>query len=140
MGSIVCWGDGADWKLRGDMVMLGCTVRVVVPRGESTVMVGTVGKLRLLVNWIRLGWDMVAGNPRGIDLFKILVDQLKGFRGSPAQLSSLASLKSQEIRFSQIDRQTNSINPQIVNDLLGRTVTRRIQILLGQFWGHCLEP
>ena len=55
------------------MVMLGCTVRVVVPRGESTVMVGTVGKLRLLVNWIRLGWDMVAGNPRGIDLFKILI-------------------------------------------------------------------
>ena len=53
------------------MVMLGCTVRVVVPRGESTVMVGTVGKLRLLVNWIRLGWDMV--EPRGIDLFKILM-------------------------------------------------------------------
>ena len=117
------------------MVMLGCTVRVVVPRGESTVMVGTVGKLRLLVNWIRLGWDMVAGNPREIDLFKILVGQLKGLAGAV-----LARLKSQEIRFSQIDRQTNSINPQIVNDLLGRTVTRRIQVLLGQFWGHCLEP
>jgi hypothetical protein len=85
--------------------MLGCTVRVVVPRGESTVMVGTVGKLRLLVNWIRLGWDMVAGNPRGIDLFKILVDQLIALGGLAGAV--LARLKSQEIRFSQIDRQTN---------------------------------
>ena len=124
------------------MVMLGCTVRVVVPRGESTVMVGTVGKLRLLVNWIRLGWDMVAGNPRGIDLFKN-PDFIEAFRGSPVRPGQAEILETQawslEIRFS-LDRQTNSINPQIVNDLLGRTVTRRIQILLGQFWGHCLEP
>ena len=47
------------------MVMLGFTVRVVVPRGESTVMVGTVGKLRLFVSWIGRVWDMVEG--RGID-------------------------------------------------------------------------
>ena len=43
------------------MVMLGFTVRVVVPRGESTVMVGTVGKLRLFVSWIGRVWDMVDG-------------------------------------------------------------------------------
>tara|TARA_B110000091_G_C13798015_1_gene468796 strand:+ start:1199 stop:1561 length:363 start_codon:yes stop_codon:yes gene_type:complete len=120
--------------------MLGCTVRVVVPRGESTVMVGTVGKLRLLVNWIRLGWDMVAGNPRGIDLFKN-PDFIEAFRGSPVRPGQAEILETQAWRsvFHSIDK-TNSINPQIVNDLLGRTVTRRIQILLGQFWGHCLEP
>lgn len=90
------------------MVMLGCTVRVVVPRGESTVMVGTVGKLRLLVNWIRLGWDMVAGNPRGIDLFKILI--LLRLLG--ARRCVLARLKSWKPRPGDpfFTRSTNKLN------------------------------
>lgn len=92
------------------MVMLGCTVRVVVPRGESTVMVGTVGKLRLLVNWIRLGWDMVAGKPRGIDLFKILIlFRLLGARRCvQAEILRSPGSPGLEIRF--FHRSTNKLN------------------------------